>query len=383
MSAVSTCPPSIKPEEEPLDMGTLCANLSFTEGTAAEAANRIINSAPDLLLEIGKYKKPRLLELFEKSAVSYDRPDRLRAAVLILYSNSLTNSHYRKSVENLENTIQQLLVTSDISYARKIIEKVSFILSQEPGSALEAIQEQLKQARIAATEIENFLKLFYYLDSKDEIENIYRFTQLGDYSQFPHCETYFPPLCQNLSICQKEKEELLSFRRQLVQKIALLVQKQAAFCAEVSAPKLSIEKAKFLEYHGALLWEMGSALLTEAFNQTLTQKKNNPRLFIPQDLVNAINAVSRKPGFKGFYFRNLIERRSMTISIQYISQVWSEYTGSDLLSLMQHSVEKVSDATFAEMKEGKPEALKAEICGQSPLTFMKLRDWLVENRPNS
>lgn len=371
---------------ESFDMGTLCAHISLAlleENNPQKAASAVIIQAPDILRDIAAYQKQPFLDLFEKVAVDYENQSTMKAALLILYSNSLTNSRYRKHVEDLENCITRLTLTSTPFHAKEMIQKASRLLKEEIPSALQPIETKLTEIREVSRQIEMFLNLFDYLDVQEQIKNVAQFTRIGNDSQFPDCQTYFPILCKNLLLCKNQEGEMRALRSQLASKIVALTQHQAASYRLGQKEELPIKKKNFLTYQSELLWKVCSDLLQEAFSETLLQKKATPEFFIPQDLVNAINRASRNSQSRELSFQKLIDRNRIVISPLFVAQVWDEYLPScDSLHLMERIIGQVSDDIFAQLQKMDGESmlkiLKSEISPQSPLSFVRLKDWILQ-----
>lgn len=338
-------------EEVAFDPGPLCGaiSLELSDGhTPRSAAEQILGQHPDFPLTLVHLDKEQLVTWVQNHFLISQYPEKqhkeILTTVLILYSTSLINSSIGESAKKLARDLPGMVSFTDKASVTAMIKRAKEVL------ALRDDQRSLESVGRLTEHINHYLNLFFYHDSvnRRRFENVYTYSD-----QFPTCRRYFPLLVQNLEICRSEYDELVTLRAQLLQQ-TIALQKQAVLALPSRrVQRLPEAREKMLEHQAVLLWDAGAELLKLGLI-TIFSEKRMFKTFVPQDLVNSINAVSRRE-FRGYSFNDLVRNGTNQLPPRFISEVWGDYLGpnspiQDIADLMRLLIGKLPDAMFKQLE---------------------------------
>lgn len=379
----------------------LCARLSLelSDGISVNGCvDRIFLATPDIAYLLSDYRKQELetdIALFlADSDPSEEIKDKLKKAVMLLYSTCLLNSRYGKTVATLEQDLPALAAL--LETGPKLIENAEAALALPLPEGADALQELRCTAARLMGRLQEYANIFIYgdPDHQERIMNIYTFAKKpGGRPQFPVCLEWFPKLKQKIAISQHEEKKAQELKRALFQLSEVLRFRVAALMEQRS--RLSKAREDLLNYQAVALWDCGTSLLEDAFC-LLFRERRTVRSFIPGNFVNSIRLVSQSNReFRFLTFNELLRRGLPVLPPRYVSEVWRLYLSSnkiaDTSDLIRFIVSKMPDEAFQQLEaafkgagDKQAAALKAimdfmKTQVRGPLTLVALKHWIEKN----
>lgn len=320
----------------------------------------IIIETPDILPQLIDIKKDDLHGCINsycgKNFISEEMEANIRTTLLKLYSTSLLNSSWGETVKKLETEITELVALSKTGQDLK--QETKDFLKESPDTEnLDSIRQYQFRANRLIGKIAEYLKLFFYIDSrnKEKIENVYTYATRYTAPLYPKCKAQFPELCSNMFINRSLQAQLNKLSRKTLDKHRELDGK-AALLSERRQAALPLKREHFLN-HDVLLWNCGSSLIKNAFTE------------------------SRKRG----------ELPPLTTD-QEIIEHWGTFLAHDAIvdisDLMRHIIGRLPEAEFEKLELASKTAERESVIlkviedyittelEKEPITFLTLKNWI-------
>lgn len=263
-----------------------------------------------------------------------------------IYTISLQNGRFARTLEILEENIDDYIESTEKEHLQSLIAKATKILTKKSPNDIDKIEKQKGQITTVSKEIAEMIALSCYIDPG--YQKPIQILLAG--AEYEECRLKFPRLLQNLQIAQNEFTQLRLLSNQLREKQAELSSKaQPLYAAEASSEAPSPREI-YLQGNYELFWNGGVKIIIEAFKRTFidAQSKNAVPRDIRQSVKNAAQVDLRWSGYTANFLKN--NAASMTDSA-FISTVWTNLSENDPEDLMRLYLAVLSQSQFDTLKE--------------------------------